>query len=326
MRLALSIIVPVFNEEESVNPLYLAVVEAIALLGKSFELVFVDDGSLDRTAEVATQIVQRDPRVRLVQFRRNYGQTSAMAAGIEHARGAILVTMDGDLQNDPADIGRLLEKIAEGYDLVVGIRANRKDKLLTRRIPSQLANGLIGLITGVPISDNGCTLKAYRSDLIKSIPLYAEMHRFIPAMTALAGARITEISVRHHARRFGSSKYGLSRIYKVLLDLVVIKIITAFAARPLLWFGVLAAAPALLGVPMLSYSLWRLGVDGELPLPLAGSGIMLLVSSIILSSAGMLAELLYLLGDTRELDYSRPTHTVWGSATLDASSRPSAHA
>ncbi len=179
-----------------------------------------------------------------MKFRRNYGQTPAMAAGIQEARGRVLVTMDGDLQNDPADIALFLEKIDEGNDIVVGWRFNRQDKLITRKIPSRIANWLIGRITGVPIKDNGCSLKAYRAALIKKIPLYSEMHRFIPAMASIAGPRIAEIKVRHHARQFGQSKYGLSRIYKVLLDLMVIKTVASFTARPLLWFTHAGDAPA----------------------------------------------------------------------------------
>ena len=211
-----SIIVPFFNEEESISRLHAAVVSAVAPLGIPFEMVFVDDGSTDATVEIGTQLAKSDSRVRIVKFRRNYGQTPAMAAGIEHARGNVLVTMDGDLQNDPADIADFLAKIDEGFDIVVGWRHNRQDKLVSRKIPSKIANWLIGKVTGVPIKDNGCSLKAYRASLIKAIPLYSEMHRFIPAMASIAGPRIAEIKVRHHARQFGKSKYGLSRVYKVL--------------------------------------------------------------------------------------------------------------
>ena len=211
----------------------------------------------DRTLERAVEIARDDPRVRVVKFRRNYGQTPAMAAGIEHARGKILVTMDGDLQNDPADIAHFLAKIDEGYDIVVGWRFNRQDKLMSRKIPSKIANWLIGKVTGVPIKDNGCSLKAYRAALIKEIPLYSEMHRFIPAMASIAGPRIAEIKVRHHARQFGQSKYGLSRVYKVLLDLMVIKTVASFTSRPLLWFTLLAMPLGAARLLAIGYSLWR---------------------------------------------------------------------
>jgi glycosyltransferase involved in cell wall biosynthesis len=249
-----------------------------------------------------------------VKFRRNYGQTPAMAAGIEHARGEILVTMDGDLQNDPDDIRLFLEKIDEGYDIVVGWRFNRQDKLVSRKIPSRIANWLIGRVTGVPIKDNGCSLKAYRGSLIKAIPLYSEMHRFIPAMASIAGPRIAEIKVRNHARQFGQSKYGLSRVYKVLLDLMVIKTIASFTSRPLIWFTLLATPLTAIGLAAILRSLWVVATIGVLPLPVAGSGVILLMSGIMLMCAGALGELVYKLGDMREHEFSRLTERVWGTA------------
>ena len=243
----LSVIVPFYNEQDSIRRMHVAIVEAVEPLGIPFEMVFVNDGSRDRTLEIATDIARADERVMVVNFRRNYGQTPAMAAGIEQANGRILVTMDGDLQNDPRDIEHFLAKIDEGYDIVVGWRHDRQDKLVSRKIPSKIANWLIGKVTGVPIKDNGCSLKAYRADLIKAIPLYSEMHRFIPAVASIAGPRIAEIKVRHHARQFGQSKYGLSRVYKVLLDLMVIKTVASFTSRPLMWFAFLATPLALIG-------------------------------------------------------------------------------
>jgi glycosyltransferase involved in cell wall biosynthesis len=312
----LSIIVPFFNEEENVHRMHAAIVEAVEPLGIEFEMLFVNDGSRDRTLEVATDIARGDPRVCVVNFRRNYGQTAAMAAGIEQARGRVLVTMDGDLQNDPRDIEHFLAKMNEGYDIVVGWRFNRQDKLVSRKIPSVIANWIIGKVTGVPIKDNGCSLKAYRGSLIKQIPLYSEMHRFIPAMASIAGPRIAEIKVRHHARQFGQSKYGLSRIYKVLLDLMVIKTVSSFTARPLLWFSLLATPLVVVGSLAIGYSLWRWAATGAgMPLPLAGTGVLLLMSAFILVCGGMLGELIYRLGDVRENDFSRLTSTVWGSAT-----------
>ena len=231
---------PFYNEQDSIRRMHVAIVEAVEPLGIPFEMVFVNDGSRDRTLEIATDIAREDERVMVVNFRRNYGQTPAMAAGIEQANGRILVTMDGDLQNDPRDIEHFLAKIDEGYDIVVGWRHDRQDKLVSRKIPSKIANWLIGKVTGVPIKDNGCSLKAYRANLIKAIPLYSEMHRFIPAVASIAGPRIAEIKVRHHARQFGQSKYGISRVYKVLLDLMVIKTVASFTSRPLVWFAILA--------------------------------------------------------------------------------------
>jgi glycosyltransferase involved in cell wall biosynthesis len=277
-------------------------------------MVFVDDGSRDATCDRAAAIAGSDPRVVVVKFRRNYGQTPAMAAGIQYASGEVLVTMDGDLQNDPADIPLFLEKIREGNDIVVGWRHNRQDKLITRKIPSRVANWLIGKVTGVPIRDNGCSLKAYRGALIKEIPLYSEMHRFIPAMASIAGPRIAEIKVRHHARQFGSSKYGLSRVYKVLLDLMVIKTIATFTARPLRWFALIASPLAIGGVVALAYAFSQLGPSaGTLPLPLAGTGVILLMGAFILMCAGVLGELVFKLGDLREAAFSRLTGRIWGS-------------
>lgn len=311
---ALSVIVPFYNEEESIAAMHQAIVDAVEPLGVAFEMVFVDDGSRDRTLEVATGIARGDERVRVVKFRRNYGQTPAMAAGIEQAHGRVLVTMDGDLQNDPRDIEHFLAKIDEGYDIVVGWRFNRQDKLVSRKIPSKIANWIIGKVTGVPIKDNGCSLKAYRGDLIKAIPLYSEMHRFIPAMASIAGPRIAEIKVRHHARQFGQSKYGLSRIYKVLLDLMVIKTVASFTARPLLWFSMLATPLMLVGSLALGYALWRwAATEAGMSLPVAGTGVLLLTSAFILVCGGILGELIYRSGDVRDLDFSRLTGTVWRS-------------
>ena len=299
-----------YNEQESVGPLYQAIVAAVTPLGYSFEMVFVDDGSADRTVAVATELARNDPRLRIVKFRRNYGQTAAMAAGIEYARGDILVTMDGDLQNDPEDIGEFVAKIEEGYDIVVGWRFNRQDKLVSRKIPSRVANWLIAKVTGVPIRDNGCSLKAFRASLIKNIPLYSEMHRFIPAMASMAGPRLAEIKVRHHARRFGQSKYGLSRIYKVLLDLAVIKTIATFASRPLQWFTLLSL-PLLIGASaVMAHVLYSIAGGVDFSLPLAGTGVLMLVSAIILVLSGALGELIYQRGDLRDREFSKLTQSI----------------
>lgn len=304
----ISVIVPFYNEQDNIGPMHAALVEALEPLGISYELVFVDDGSTDSTVAVAIELARADPHLRVVKFRRNYGQTAAMAAGIEHAQGEILVTMDGDLQNDPADIGQFLAKMDEGYDIVVGWRFNRQDKLISRKIPSRIANKLIARVTGVPITDNGCSLKAFRASLIKHIPLYSEMHRFIPAMASMAGPRIAEIKVRHHPRRAGKSKYGLSRVYKVLLDLLVIKTLASFAARPLLWFGVLALPLLMIGLGLISYTLLAAALHATaLSLPLAGCGIIFLMSAFMLVCSGALGELVYHLGDMRDHDFARLT-------------------
>jgi glycosyltransferase involved in cell wall biosynthesis len=310
----LSVIVPFYNEEDSIGPMHAAIVRAVEPLEISFEMVFVDDGSRDATAARAEEIARHDARVRFVKFRRNYGQTAAMAAGIQYSTGEILVTMDGDLQNDPADIEQFLLKIAEGYDIVVGWRHKRQDKLLTRKIPSVIANRLIGKVTGVPITDNGCSLKAFRGSLIRSIPLYSEMHRFIPAMASIAGPRIAELKVRHHARQFGKSKYGLSRVYKVLLDLMVIKTVTSFTSRPLLWFGLLCLPLTLIGLLTLAGGLLAaIPAGGKLSLPLTGSGVIFLAAAVILMASGTLGELIFKLGDVRPDDLARLTKRLVAS-------------
>ena len=300
----LSVVVPLYNEEESLRPLYRSITNAVAPLGVSYEIVFVDDGSRDATVRIADEIARADARVCLVKFRRNYGQTPAMAAGIAQASGEVIVTMDGDLQNDPADIGALLRKIDEGYDIVVGWRFDRQDKLVSRKIPSRIANALIAKVTGVPIKDNGCSLKAYRASLIKKIPLYSEMHRFIPAMASIAGPKIAEIKVQHHARQFGQSKYGLSRIYKVLLDLMVIKTVASFTARPMVWFGMLSIPMLCAAAIAFAFTIVQFASDGTLSLPIAGSGVIFLSSAIILMGSGAIGELVYKLGDMREHEFS----------------------
>ena len=215
-----------------------ALIEICDKLDLLYELVFVDDGSQDDTYPILRRLHASNRRMKVIRFRKNYGQTAAMAAGFQYAQGEIIVSMDGDLQNDPVDIPRLVKKLEEGFDVVCGWRKNRQDKLWTRRMPSMVANWLIGRITGVRIHDNGCSLKAYRGAVIKNVTLYGEMHRFIPAMATLAGARITEIVVNHHPRRFGKSKYGLGRIWRVALDIITVKLISGFASRPGLWFGI----------------------------------------------------------------------------------------
>jgi glycosyltransferase involved in cell wall biosynthesis len=306
----LSVVVPLYNEEESLRPLYEAITNAVAPLGVSYEIVFVDDGSRDGTVRTADEIARTDPRVCLVKFRRNYGQTPAMAAGIAQASGEVIVTMDGDLQNDPADIGALLRKIDEGYDIVVGWRFDRQDKLISRKIPSRIANRLIATVTGVPIKDNGCSLKAYRASLIKKIPLYSEMHRFIPAMASIAGPKIAEIKVQHHARQFGQSKYGLSRIYKVLLDLMVIKTVASFTARPMVWFGMLSIPMLLAAAVAFAFTIAQFVSEGTLSLPIAGCGVIFLSSAIILMGSGAIGELVYKLGDMREHEFSGLTQQI----------------
>ena len=246
MRPTLSIVVPVYNEEECLQFLYNGIRAVCERNGQSYEVVFVDDGSEDQTFEFLKMLYQQNSGITVIRFRKNFGQTAAMAAGFRAARGQFIVSMDGDLQNDPADIPQLLAKLEEGFDVVCGWRKDRKDGFLLRRLPSLIANWLIGKITGVPIHDNGCSLKAYRAKVIKRVALYSDLHRFIPAMATLAGAKISELVVRHHPRKFGRSKYGLSRTWRVFLDLLSVKMVTGFAAQPALWFGSLGILSLLL--------------------------------------------------------------------------------
>jgi glycosyltransferase involved in cell wall biosynthesis len=232
-----SVFLPVYNEEPNLLPLHAKLNDALKTLGRSVEIIYVDDGSNDGSLKILREIAELDPRVRVVALRRNYGQTAAMAAGIDAAKGKVLIPMDADLQNDPADIKRLLEKLDEGYDVVSGWRKNRKDTMVTRKIPSMIANRLISWIGGVPLHDYGCSLKAYRRESLQDVRLYGEMHRFIPIYAAWAGARVTEIPVEHHARTMGKSKYGLSRTLKVVFDLMTIKFMASYQTKPIYVFG-----------------------------------------------------------------------------------------
>ena len=288
----LSVVAPLFNESENVGLLVDWILQALETYAGVFEVILVDDGSRDDTW---TQIraAAADPRVRGLRLGRNVGQTAAMMAGFDHARGRVVVSLDGDLQNDPRDIPALIAKLDEGYDLVCGWRQQRQDKLLLRKVPSWVANRLIRRLTGVPITDNGCSLKAYRRDLLNRISLYAEQHRFIPALSASVGARITEMPVRHHARRFGESKYGISRTVKVLVDLLTLKMITTFRSRPLVGFA-LAALPAV-GISLVFGAMWlfsltHFGADKADALVFPGAGLLSIGVAFYLFMLGLVAE------------------------------------
>jgi glycosyltransferase involved in cell wall biosynthesis len=233
----LSVIIPLFNEEESLAVLCERLNAVLSRLGQTFEIIFINDGSTDRSYEVLCRLAEADPRVKVINLRRNFGQTAAMSAGFDHARGSIIIPMDADLQNDPVDIPLLLDKLAEGYDVASGWRKDRQDKEAARIFTSRLANWLIGRLTGVTLHDSGCSLKAYRAEVLKGTRLYGEMHRFIPALANLMGARICEVPVTHHPREFGKSKYGFKRIVKVLLDLITVKFLADFSTKPLYMFG-----------------------------------------------------------------------------------------
>lgn len=244
----LSLFLPVLDEEENLRPMHAKISAALDALGKTAEVIFVDDGSTDKSLEILKEIASEDARVRVISLRRNYGQTAAMSAGIDAAKGEILIPMDADLQNDPADIKRLLDKLDEGFDVVSGWRKNRQDKLFSRKIPSQIANRIISWIGGVPLHDYGCSLKAYRRDVIQDVKLYGEMHRFIPIYASWAGARVTEIPVDHHARTMGKSKYGISRTVKVVFDLMTIKFMASYGTKPIYVFGTFGVIAFLLSM------------------------------------------------------------------------------
>jgi glycosyltransferase involved in cell wall biosynthesis len=244
----LTIVVPIYNEEANIRPLYEKVCAAMAQLGKSWELILVDDGSMDGSPGLLDAIATDDRRVLVVHFTRNYGQTAAMMAGMDHARGDIIVPMDGDLQNDPADIARLLAKLEEGFDVVSGWRKDRQDHAIKRNLPSRLANTLISGVSGVHLHDYGCSLKAYRREALEGVKLYGEMHRFVPIYAAWNGARVAEIPVTHHSRLHGESKYGLERIVKVVLDLMVVKFLFRYSSKPIYVFGGFGLLSIVLGV------------------------------------------------------------------------------
>lgn len=288
----LSIVVPLYNEEDNVRLMFERIVSALVPFEGRYEIIFVNDGSRDRTFELASGIAAEHPFLKVIDFRKNYGQTPAMAAGIDHARAPVIVTMDGDLQNDPSDIPDMVAKLREGYDIVVGWRHNRQDKLVTRKIPSKIANRIIGKVTGVPIKDNGCSLKVYRADVMKKMPFYNEMHRFIPALLSLGGARVAEVKVKHHARQFGQSKYGLSRIYKVLFDLLMIKTVLSLISHPVRWFVRIALLPLLIAVGVFFGLVSDIGNDD--PVVINATLLLLLGNlTLFLISLGFICELVY---------------------------------
>jgi len=290
----ISIFLPVKDEEPNLLPLHEKLDQALMSLGRTAEIVYVDDGSTDGSLEILRLLARKDPRVRVVALRRNYGQTAAMAAGIDAARGEVLIPMDADLQNDPADIVRLLKKLDEGYDVVSGWRKNRKDKLITRKIPSMIANKLISLIGGVPLHDYGCSLKAYRRESLQDVRLYGEMHRFIPIYASWAGARVAEIPVTHHARTMGKSKYGLSRTLKVVFDLMTIKFMASYQTKPIYIFGtfgtIAIALSFIAGMWATILKFWK-GVSFILtPLPVIT--VVMLAIGVQFLMMGLLAEML----------------------------------
>jgi glycosyltransferase involved in cell wall biosynthesis len=289
----LSIVIPLYNEEENVEPLYAKLKTALEGVGQEYEIIIVDDGSTDRSFDVLKRLHEDDEHLKVIRFRRNFGQTAAFAAGFGRSQGQVVITMDADLQNDPADIPLLLEKIEEGYDVVSGWRLPRQDPFLTRRLPSLIANWLISQVTGVRLHDYGCSLKAYRREVVKNVQLYGELHRFIPAIANWMGVSVAEVPVRHYPRRFGKSKYGLSRTSKVLLDLLTVRFLLSYSTRPIHIFGGLGLISFVAGIGLggyLSYVKFALGQKiGDRPLLLLA--ILLMVMGVQLISMGLLGEL-----------------------------------
>jgi glycosyltransferase involved in cell wall biosynthesis len=293
-RAELSLIIPVYNEADNLEELYGELAAAMDALGRSYEIIFVDDGSGDGSWPVLTGLQKRDGRVRIIRLRRNFGQTAALTAGFDHARGEIIISLDADLQNDPADIPRLVQKIGEGFDLVSGWRRNRKDRFFSRRVPSAVANWLISRITHVRLHDYGCTLKAFRREVIKNIKLYGELHRFIPAIASHMGVAIAEVPVNHRRRRHGKSKYNIFRFTRVILDTLTVKFLLTYSTRPLQIFGFIGLVSGALGFLI---SLWlsyqRLFLNKSLAeRPLLFLGVLLIMIGFQFITLGLLAEIM----------------------------------
>ncbi len=288
----LSVVIPIYNEEESLHLLYQQLTKNLAPINGGYEIIAVDDGSKDKSFELLKSFAQGDPHLRVIRFRRNFGQTAAFSAGFAHARGQIIVTIDADLQNDPADIPRLLQKIDEGYDVVSGWRERRKDPFINRKLPSMLANRLISLMTGIHLHDYGCSLKAYRAEVIKSIQLYGELHRFIPAIASWQGVAVTEVPVNHHARRFGTSKYGINRTVRVLLDLMTVRFLLS-QRTPIQSFGLVGLGSMSTGGAISFYLALLKLLKGERlsQRPLLLLGILLIILGGQFISMGLIGEL-----------------------------------
>jgi glycosyltransferase involved in cell wall biosynthesis len=309
--LDLSVVIPIYNEAPNLEPLYGELTAALGEGPWSYELVLVDDGSTDASFEILTRLQAADPRVRVIQFRRNFGQTAAFAAGFAEARGRLIVTADGDLQNDPADIPELVRRLESGdADIVCGWRRVRRDPLFTRRLPSQLANRFISWATGIHLNDYGCSLKVFRAEVVKPLRLYGELHRFLPALASEMGVRIAELPVNHRPRRHGRSKYGLSRTVRVLLDLVTVKFLLSYSTRPLQMFGLVGLAMGAAGTVILGY----LGTVRLLGLqqltqrqPLVLLGILLCFTGVQLVTLGLLAEL---QARTYHESQGKPVYTI----------------
>jgi len=320
-ELDLSVIIPVLNEAKTLEPLYQQLRDVLSEMGKNYEIIFIDDGSTDGSFEVLRELYAHDSRVRVICLRRNFGQTAAFSAGFDLAHGKVIITMDADLQNDPQDIPGLVEKIEQGYDVVSGWRINRQDPFLTRRLPSQVANYLISKLTGVDLHDYGCSLKAYRCEVVKNTKLYGDLHRFIPALASWMGIQVTEIPVNHFPRKFGRSKYGIGRVIKVLLDLITVKFLLGYATRPIQIFGLMGMLCLMVGTGLgvyLSVLKLFLGQDiGDRPLLLLA--ILLVMLGVQLITMGLLGELIMRVYHEAQ---DKPTYMVRELLWRKANDRP----
>ena len=305
----ISLVIPVYNEEGNLPNLYREITEVLEPYGRAYEIVFIDDGSTDASFALLSALHHRDSRVRVIRFRKNFGQTAALAAGFAEARAPVIVTLDADLQNEPADIPHLVERLDAGFDMVCGWRKDRKDPFLSRILPSTIANWLISVTTGVHLHDYGCTLKAFRADVVKNLQLYGEMHRFIPAVASSIGVSIDEVVVGHRARSQGESKYGISRTFRVVLDLMTVKFLLSYSSRPLQIFGTAGLLMGLVGTSVGAYLTWVKFGLGE---PIGGRPLLLLASLLMLGglqlvSLGLVGELLVRLNQESR---TRPPYAI----------------
>jgi glycosyltransferase involved in cell wall biosynthesis len=305
----LSIVVPVYNEEENIPSLYQQLTAVLEPLGRSYEIICVDDGSADRSFELLAELAEQDPRIKVVQFRRNFGQTAGFSAGFDYAQGEVVITIDADLQNDPASIPVLLDKIEEGYDLVSGWRADRQDPFFSRRLPSMIANWLIAKTTGVDVHDRGCSLRAHRLEVVKQMHLYGELHRFLPDVASWIGVSMAEVPVGHRPRRFGKSKYGISRTFRVILDLITVRFLLSYSTRPIHIFGSLGLSSFLLGLILGVYlSLLKLFTGQQIGgRPLLMLAVLLMLVGVQMVAMGLLGELIV---RTYHESQDKPIYTV----------------
>ena len=313
----LSIVIPVRNEAPCLKDLHRELTQTLAASGRSYELIVIDDGSTDESFDILARLQAADPCLRVIRFRRNFGQTAAFAAGFDRARGRVIVTSDGDLQNDPRDIPRLVDMLDRGFDIVCGWRKDRQDPFFSRRLPSMLANRIISVATGVRLHDYGCSLKAFRAEIVKPLKLYGEMHRFLPAIASEQGVTIAEVVVNHRARRHGRSKYGISRTVRVILDLLTVKFLLSYSTRPLQIFGLMGLGMGLLGAIITGYLAYvrLMGEQSIANRPLLFFGGLLVISGLQLVTVGLLAEL---QARTYHESQNKPIYVI--RETLEASS------